>query len=73
VHVLHTELGAAEPVPIRGSPFSVTASDPWVRHRTSGAAPGKRKGASLVSIGGELVGAARLRVVRREPIGYQMR
>ncbi|KAI8464229.1 MAG: flagellar alpha dynein [Monoraphidium minutum] len=55
VHVLHTELGAAEPVPIRGSPFTITTSDPWVRHRTGGAAPARRKGASLVAVGGELV------------------
>jgi hypothetical protein len=54
--VLHTELGAAEQVPIRGSPFTITATDPWVRHRISGAAPGRRKGTSLVAVGGELVG-----------------
>jgi dynein heavy chain len=53
--VLHTELGAAEPLPIRGSPFTITATNPWVRHRTSGAAPARRKGASLTVVGGEMV------------------
>jgi len=53
--VLHTELGAAEPLPIRGSPFTITATDPWVRHRTTGATPVQRGGGSLVAVGGELV------------------
>jgi hypothetical protein len=57
VHVLHTELGTAELVPIRGSPFTVAVSDQWVRHRAGGAAPGKRKGATLLAVGGELVSA----------------
>lgn len=55
VHVLHTELGAAEPLPIRGSPFTVKAGDAWARRRVGGAAPPRRKGASLVPVGGELV------------------
>lgn len=55
VHVLHTELGAAEPLPIRGSPFSVAVRDPWVRRRAAGAAPARRKGATLVAVGNDLV------------------
>lgn len=55
--MLHTELGTSEPIPIRGSPFTVTVTDPWVRHRVSGVAPSKRKGATLVAVAGELVGS----------------
>lgn len=55
VHVLHTELGAPEPLPVRGSPFSITANNPWVQLRAGGAVPTKRKGATLVAVGKELV------------------
>lgn len=55
VHVLHTELGAPEPLPIRGSPFTITASNAWVPLRTGGAVPAKRKGATLAAVGKELV------------------
>ncbi len=33
----------------------IECSDPWVRHRVAGATPAKRKGASLVALGNELV------------------
>ncbi len=55
VHIMLAELGSSEPVPVRGSPFPVELGDPWVHHRVMGAVPAKRKGASLVALGSELV------------------
>lgn len=43
VHASYNELGTADYVPIRGSPFSVTCTDPWVKHRVMGTVPAKRK------------------------------
>lgn len=55
VHICHYKLGGSELVPIRGSPFTVHCTDPWVKHRVLGATPGKRKGATLVALQDELV------------------
>lgn len=55
VHVYHADLGAPEPGQIRGSPFVIDCKDPWTKHRIMGAAPAKRKGMSLVTLGGDLV------------------
>jgi dynein heavy chain len=55
VTVLYAELGGSELVPIRGSPFTVRCEDAWVKHRVAGAAPARRKGATLTAVGEELV------------------
>ena len=55
VHVTFNELATNEQVPIRGSPFTVVCEDPWTKHRVTGAAPARRKGLSLVTLGNELV------------------
>ena len=41
---------------IRGSPFTVECSDPWQQQPLAGAAPAKRAGATLSSLGGDLLG-----------------
>ncbi len=43
VHVAYNELGTSDTVPIRGSPFTVEHSDPWVKHRVVGTLPNRRK------------------------------
>lgn len=43
VHITHADLGVADPVPIRGSPFKVEATDAWTKHRVLGSIPAKRK------------------------------
>ena len=55
VHVCYNELGTSECAHIRGSPFSVTCSDPWARHRLMGTAPARRKGLTMTPLGKELV------------------
>ncbi|MEW5298846.1 MAG: hypothetical protein WDW36_001923 [Sanguina aurantia] len=55
VHVSANDLGTDGFTSIRGSPFPVTLSDPWVKHRLVGATPAKRKGAVLLSLGTDLV------------------
>lgn len=55
VFVTYNELGTAELVPIRGSPFTIDCADPWVNHRVMGTFPPRRKGATLAALGSELV------------------
>eukprot|EP00879_Flechtneria_rotunda_P017284 GHRR01018106.1.p1 GENE.GHRR01018106.1~~GHRR01018106.1.p1 ORF type:complete len:1124 (+),score=375.49 GHRR01018106.1:243-3374(+) len=55
VHISHADLGGNESVPLRGSPFKVHATDPWTQHRVLGSIPGRRKGATLSELDGELV------------------
>lgn len=55
VHAALVELATGENVPIRGSPFTVEAEDPWTKHRVVGAAPARRKGLTMVPMGDELV------------------
>eukprot|EP00798_Chlamydomonas_sp_ICE-L_P023007 gene23007-30199_t len=55
VHVTFTELGSSQQVAIRGSPFKTTIEDPWTKHRIMGSTPAKRKGATLNTVGTELV------------------
>jgi dynein heavy chain len=55
IHVAHNELGTPDFVPIRGSPFAVTCTDPWTKHRVVGATPARRKGATVATVGSELV------------------
>ena len=55
VHVKYHELGTNESTPIRGSPFSITCTDPWTKHRITGSTPAKRKGCTLNAVGNELV------------------
>lgn len=43
VHVSHADLGGTEQIPVRGSPFKVTAFDPWTKHRMMGAVPAVAK------------------------------
>jgi len=43
VHVSHADLGGTDDIPVRGSPFHVTASDPWAKHRLLGTAPALAK------------------------------
>lgn len=40
---------------IRGSPFSVECSDPWAQRPLVGAAPARRPGATLSSLGSDLI------------------
>lgn len=55
IHVSANDLGTDGFTSIRGSPFPVVLSDPWVKHRLVGATPTKRKGAVLLSLGTDLV------------------
>jgi len=55
IFVAFNELGTSDYVPIRGSPFTVTCVDPWVKHRVMGSTPARRKGLNLVSLNGDLV------------------
>lgn len=55
VSVLYAELGGQELVHIRGSPFNIECVDAWSRHRVVGAVPARRKGATMVGMGDELV------------------
>jgi hypothetical protein len=56
VHISLLELGTGQAAPVRGSPFTVNASDPWVRKAVAGDAPlAKRKGASLAALGADLL------------------
>lgn len=43
VHISHADLGGTDEIPVRGSPFKVTAADPWTKHRLLGAAPAVAK------------------------------
>lgn len=43
VHVSHADLGGTDQIPVRGSPFKVTASDPWTKHRLLGTIPAVAK------------------------------
>ena len=56
LHVRGHQLGADGGVAhIRGSPFTVECSDPWEQRRLVGAAPARRPGATLTSLGTDLV------------------
>eukprot|EP00955_Chlamydomonas_euryale_P009187 98566-Chlamydomonas_euryale.AAC.1 len=55
VHATMLDPATGEDVPIRGSPFTVSAIDALTKHRVMGAAPSKRKGATLTAVGSELV------------------
>lgn len=41
--------------PIRGSPFAIEAADPWAQQALAGAAPARRAGTTLTSLGSSLV------------------
>lgn len=43
VHVQHADLGGTDQIPVRGSPFKVTATDPWTKHRMLGNIPAVAK------------------------------
>jgi hypothetical protein len=43
VHVEHADLGGTDQIPVRGSPFKVTAIDPWNKHRMLGNIPAVAK------------------------------
>ncbi len=55
IHVSFNELGTSDFVPIRGSPFTVNCTDPWTKHRVMGPVPAKRKGATVTTLGTEMV------------------
>ena len=55
VTVTHQDLGSETPTNIRGSPFRIMCSDPWTKPRVLGTVPGKRKAATLLPVGGEMV------------------
>ena len=56
MHVRGYQLGAEGGVAhIRGSPLSIECSDPWEQRTLVGAAPPKRSGATLASLGDDLV------------------
>lgn len=55
VIITHMDLGTATPSPLRGSPFTVVCKDAWHRPRVLGQLPAKRKAASLVPMGKDLV------------------
>ena len=56
LHVRGRQLGAdGGMAPIRGSPFSINAADPWEQQVLAGAAPARRAGATLTSLGSDLV------------------
>lgn len=51
-----SEAGAAGTMaPIRGSPFAIECCDPWQPVTVTGLAPAKRAGATLASLGSDLV------------------
>jgi dynein heavy chain len=43
VHVSHADLGGTDAIPVWGSPFKVTAADPWTKHRLLGSTPAAAK------------------------------
>jgi dynein heavy chain len=43
VHVSHADLGGTDAIPVRGSPFKVSAVDPWTKHRLLGSTPAVAK------------------------------
>lgn len=47
--------GDSSTVPIRGSPFAIEATDPWAQQTLAGVAPAQRAGATLTSLGSQLV------------------
>ncbi len=56
LHVRGRQLGGdGGMAPIRGSPFAIEATDPWVQQALAGAAPARRAAATLTSLGSQLV------------------
>lgn len=56
LHVRGRQLGSdGGMAPIRGSPFAIQAADPWEQQALAGAAPTRRAGATLTSLGSDLV------------------
>lgn len=56
LHVRGRQLGGdGGMVSIRGSPFAIEATDPWAQQALAGAAPARRAGATLTSMGSQLV------------------
>ena len=55
VHVTSLDLGSETPSHVRGSPFRIQCADPWTYPRVLGSVPAKRKAATLLPVGDELV------------------
>lgn len=55
VHVTHLDLGSETPFHVRGSPFRIRCADPWIKPRILGSVPQKRKAATLLPVGDDIV------------------
>ena len=55
VHVTHLDLGSETPSHVRGSPFCMVCEDAWSKPRVLGAVPQKRKAATLLPVGQDVV------------------
>lgn len=55
VHVTHLDLGSEHPSHVRGSPFRVHCADAWTKPRILGSVPQKRKAATLLPLGDDIV------------------
>ena len=53
--IMSQDLGSEHPSHVRGSPFIVNCKDPWTKPRVLGSMPQKRKAATMLPVGGDIV------------------